>query len=168
MAQADELQLGLAAHARLQVDAPLVRVGFRQQALQRLLVLQLPEEAAIVHLQGQPIPLGHQAQLAVAGPVVLDLLQQVLGHRVLGPGVEGRHHFRAGHTRCRRVPEAQGCDPVGVDVLGAFHQLREAGQLVPHHLERRVRHFQEQRAIALDDQGIVGAEGDHVRADPNL
>ncbi len=46
-------------------------------------------------------------------------------------------------------------------MLGALHQLGETRQLVAHLLEIRVRHLEQQGAIALDDQGIVGSEGDH-------
>ena len=58
------------------------------------------------------------------------------------------------------------------DLRGIYLQSGMRGevklQLIPHHLKRGMRHFQEQRAIALDDQGIIGTECDHGKADPNL
>jgi hypothetical protein len=54
------------------------------------------------------------------------------------------------------VPKPEPGDAIRVDVLWRALKLCENGQVVARVIGERVRNFQQNGAIALDDQGAIG------------
>lgn len=60
------------------------------------------------------------------------------------------------------VPDREGRDPAGVDVLGGLDQLGEARQGVTRLRVQRIVHLHQDRVVALNDERVFGMELGHV------
>ena len=89
---------------------------------------------------------------AVASDGLRDVDRDRLRHRELGVALQGREHLLGRVPGGACVPEAEPGDPIGVHVLGGTVQLGENRQVVAGVPGIRVRHLEEHRAVALDDQ----------------
>ena len=85
------------------------------------------------------------------------------GHRVPGVLPQRRHHLLGGQARGPGVPDGQRREAIGVDVLGALHELGERGERRPGLLGARRVDLQQDAAIALHDQSVVGRQRHAVR-----
>ena len=81
--------------------------------------------------------------------VILDFLDEVLGHRVFGPMIQGGQDFIAADAGSGGVPQAQGGDAIGMDMLRALFKLRKARNRVARLFKNWIIHFYQEGVIAL-------------------
>ncbi len=96
-----------------------------------------------------------QPQAAVAAHDLGHVDQEGLGHGVAGPAQEGVDDLLGVVAGGAGVPEAEGAQPVGVDVLGRALELGEGGDVGPARLGVGMVDLQQQGPVGLDDQGAV-------------
>ena len=109
-----------------------------------------------------------QPQPAVAAHRLGDVDEQRVRHGVAAEGQQRVDHLLGVVARGARVPQAQRRQPVGVDVLGGALELGEGRDRLAGIARARVVDLQQQRLVALDDQGSVvhrGPSGASARAD---
>ena len=75
------------------------------------------------------------------------------------------HHSGHGHSGGAGIPNAEGTEAVGVDVFGAFDQLGKGSDRRLGGLGFGGVNVEQNGAIALDDQRIVGGIGHQAQVD---
>ena len=97
---------------------------------------------------------------AVAAHELGHVDEQGLGHRVAGPAQEGVDHLLGVVAGGAGVPQAEGGEPVGVDVLGRALELGEGGDVGPAGGAVGMVDVEQQGAVGLDDErprgGLAG------------
>jgi hypothetical protein len=124
-------------------------------------------ERLLVGLEHQAALIAQQFHAAIARGVIADLEEHVLRDRVLGKADEGLDDFVGRDTGRAGIPDGERGDAVGVNVLGSFHELREAGQAIAGGGVMRAGDFGEDGVIALHDQRVlwlIDRDGHRARA----
>ena len=130
--------------------------GLRQQErLDPLQVGDLQEQVRVVGDQAQFAVLGHEPRPSVAPHVFVDLHEQALGHIVAAVCEEALPHLRRRHAAGGGVPQGEGAQAVAMHVFGRFDQIGETREHLPRRVVAGAVHVGQDRAIALDDQGIL-------------
>jgi len=91
---------------------------------------------------------------AIEANCLAELNAHILGNVVFAVGFEGGDDFVGGDTGCGRIPEREGVDAVRVYVLGAFFQFGKAHEPISRRFVSGRVDFDENREVALDDEGI--------------
>src|SRR5216683_2186448 len=95
-----------------------------------------------------------QSNSAISADDFAKVGRQVTWERkfaVLGQDLD---HCRGGHAGGGRIPQRQVGEAIRVNMLGAFFQFRERGQGVASGGIARIVNFDENRAVALNDEWI--------------
>jgi hypothetical protein len=113
----------------------------------------------------EPIAVALEPEATIAGDLIADAGEDVLGEVVLRVLGEGALHLVGGDARGRGVPERERRDSVRVDVLGRLLELGEARQALARDRVRRRHGLGEDGPVRLDDErgfrvvGRQAAEG---------
>jgi len=97
-----------------------------------------------------------EIDFAIAAHGLSDFNAHILGNVVFAVGFEGGDDFFGGDTSCGCIPEREGIDAVRVHVLGAFFQFGKAHEPISRRFVSGRVDFDENREVALDDEGIFG------------
>jgi hypothetical protein len=135
---------GLAVDARSQQRLDLLGAA---DLLQHRIVVG-PHDEAVLRILFQPEP-------AVPGHRFFDVYEQRMRHRETGVLQQCVQHLLGVQARRPRVPQAEGSQPVAVHVLGRALQLGKRRDGVPGLGGLLVVDFEEDRFVALDNQGAV-------------
>jgi hypothetical protein len=100
-------------------------------------------------------PYGAEDELAEARHGVAHDEGQVVGHLVAPVLLEGLEDRVRAEARARRVPEGQGADSVGVEVLGALLERGESAYRGPRLFKSGIVHVEEEGEVALNDEGLA-------------
>ena len=129
-----------------------------EEGVDGAVVLDLDEEVFVG--RGEPEVTGvvveFEAESAVAGDVLSDLGEDVFGDGVFGELLEVTDDVLGGVAGGGGVPQREGGNAVGVHVVGALDELGEGGQGVAGGREAGIERFQQEGAVGLDDERVVG------------
>jgi len=127
------------------------------QGLDLLAVQHLVQDGTLLRRQDQPVGGVHlQLKAAVARHRVGDIDQQRVGDREPAVRDECVHDLLSVETGGAGVPQPEVGHPVGVDVFRRSFQFGERGDRVATQFELFVVDFQQQRLVALHDEGATG------------
>jgi hypothetical protein len=107
-----------------------------------------------------------QLQPPVTGHRLRDVDQEGVRHRIAGVLEQDVDHLLGVMAGRPRVPEAERGEPVGVHVLGRALQLGERGDRPAAGHRVGVVHLEQQRLVALDDEGAVVHRASLTRIGP--
>jgi len=116
---------------------------------------QLGDQGFVVGNQQEVAIASDQLHPTVARDIVLDIHPHVVRDGVLAITPQPFQDRRSAQASRGRVPQRQGGDAMGMDVLGALFQLRKTCQHISRILVERIINLQEDTPVSLDNNGIL-------------
>jgi len=118
------------------------------------------ENCPVGGVQGQPVRrVLLEAQPSVAGHRLGEVDEQRVRDGIAGVAQQGVHDLLGVVAGSAGVPEAERCEPVGMDVLGGPLELGERGDGKSALVGLRMLDLEQQGLVALDDQRSADGRG---------